>query len=134
MKINQYLDATYLKTAAQANISEVENQQKVLDLVDEAILYRYKLIMIRAEYISVTKKILSESNSEVLIGTVIDFPEGNSSIENKLEEAKKAIFLEADELDFVVNYKAFKKGELDAIKEEVLECIKLWLYQQQKLL
>jgi deoxyribose-phosphate aldolase len=127
MKINQYLDATYLKTAAQANISEVENQQKVLDLVDEAILYRYKLIMIRAEYISVTKKILSESNSEVLIGTVIDFPEGNSSIENKLEEAKKAIFLEADELDFVVNYKAFKKGELDAIKEEVLECIKLCL-------
>jgi deoxyribose-phosphate aldolase len=127
MKINQYLDATYLKTAAQANISEVENQQKVLDLVDEAILYRYKLIMIRAEYISVTKKILSESNSKVLIGTVIDFPEGNSSIENKLEEAKKAIFLEADELDFVINYKAFKQGEINLIEEEVLACTKLCL-------
>ena len=119
MRINQYLDATYLKTAAQANISEFENQQKVLDLVDEAISHGYKLIMIRAKYISTTKKMLSESNSEVLIGTVIDFPEGNSSIENKLEEAKKAIFLEADELDFVINYKAFKQGEINLIKEEV---------------
>ncbi|TXD51372.1 MULTISPECIES: deoxyribose-phosphate aldolase [unclassified Polaribacter] len=127
MKINQYLDATYLKTAAQANISEVENQQKVFDLVDESILYRYKLIMIRAKYIQEVKKILSESSSEVLIGTVIDFPEGNSSIENKLEEAKKAIFLEADELDFVINYKAFKQGEINLIKEEVIACTKLCL-------
>jgi deoxyribose-phosphate aldolase len=125
MIINQYLDATYLKTAAQANISEFENQQKVLDLVDEAISHGYKLIMIRAKYISTTKKMLSESNSEVLIGTVIDFPEGNSSIENKLEEAKKAIFLEADELDFVINYKAFKQGEINLIKEEVLACTRL---------
>lgn len=127
MKINQYLDATYLKTAAQANISEMNNQQKVLNLVDEAILYNYKLIMIRAKYVSVVKKIFSKSNSVVLIGTVIDFPEGNSSTENKLKEAKKAIFLEVDELDFVINYKAFQQGEINLIKEEVLACTKLCL-------
>ena len=127
MKINQYLDATYLKTATQANLSEAENEQKVIDLLKEAVLYNYKLIMIRSKYILLAKNILSESNSKVLIGTVIDFPEGNSSTENKLGEAKKAIILEADELDFVINHNAFKAGEIDLIKTEILACTKLCL-------
>ncbi|WP_367276290.1 deoxyribose-phosphate aldolase [uncultured Polaribacter sp.] len=127
MKINQFLDATYLKTATQADIPEEENQQKVVDLINEAILYNYKLVMIRAKYISLAKKELSKSNSEVLIGTVIDFPEGDSSIKNKLLEAKKAITLRVDELDFVINYKAFKEGKIDLIKQEVLEGTKLCL-------
>lgn len=120
MKINHFLDATYLKTAAQANITAAENQQKVVDLIHEAILYNYKLVMIRSKYISLAQQMRSASKANFLIGTVIDFPEGNSSIEIKLEEAQKAIDLEADELDFVVNYKAFKEGKIALIKEEVL--------------
>ena len=127
MKINQFLDATYLKTAAQANITEEENQQKVIDLINEAILYDYKLVMIRVKYISLAKKMLSASKADFLIGTVIDFPEGDSSKEIKLEEAKKAIILEADELDFVVNYTAFKEGKINLIKAEVFSVTKLCL-------
>ncbi len=48
MKINQFLDATYLKTARQAGLSEKENLHKVLQLTEEAITNEYKLIMIRA--------------------------------------------------------------------------------------
>lgn len=127
MKINQFLDATYLKTASQANITEEENQQNVVDLINEAILYDYKLVMIRAKYISLAKEMLTKANADVLIGTVIDFPEGNSSKEIKLEEAKKAIALEADELDFVVNYTAFKEGKINLIKAEVFAATKLCL-------
>jgi deoxyribose-phosphate aldolase len=124
MKINEFLDATYLKTAIQANISEEENRQKVVDLINEAILYNYKLVMIRAKYISLAKEMLLKANTGVLIGTVIDFPEGNSSKEIKLEEAKKAITLGADELDFVVNYNAFKEGKINLIKAEVFSATK----------
>ena len=127
MKINKFLDATYLKTAAQANITEEENQQKVIDLINEAILYDYKLVMIRVKYIPLAKKMLSASKADFLIGTVIDFPEGDSSKEIKLEEAKKAIILEADELDFVVNYTAFKDGKINLIKAEVFSVTKLCL-------
>lgn len=127
MKINQFLDATYLKTASQANSTEEENQQNVVDLINEAILYNYKLVMIRAKYISLAKEMLSKANADVLVGTVIDFPEGNSSKEIKLEEAKKAIDLEADELDFVVNYMAFKEGKINLIKAEVFAATKLCL-------
>ena len=127
MKMNQFLDATYLKTATQANISEAENEQKVIDLVNESIVYNYKLIMIRANHIPLAKQMLSKVNSPVLVGTVIDFPEGLSSIKSKLEEAKKAIELHADELDFVINYNAFKAGNISLTKEEVLEITKLCL-------
>lgn len=127
MEINQYLDATYLKTASQANLSEEENQQKVIDLIKEAILYDYKLIMIRAKYIPLAKKMLQEASKSNLIGTVIGFHEGTYTIEEKLEEAQKAINLGADELDFVVNYEAFKRGEIDVVKKEITKGIELSL-------
>ena len=60
MKINQFLDATYLKTAKQATISEEENWQKVQSLLDETILLNYKLVMIRANHISDAKNFLSK--------------------------------------------------------------------------
>ena len=62
MKINQYLDATYLKTALQAGISEQENLQKVLQLAGEAIMYDYKLVMIRSKYITKLKTASLELN------------------------------------------------------------------------
>lgn len=127
MEINQYLDATYLKTASQANLSEEENQQKVIELIKEAILYDYKLIMIRANYISLAKKMLQEANKSILIGTVIGFHEGTYTTEEKLEEAQKAIDLGVDELDFVVNYQAFKRGEIELVKNEITKGIKLSL-------
>ena len=127
MEINQYLDATYLKTASQANLSEEENQQKVIDLIKEAILYDYKLIMIRAKYIPLAKNMLQEAGKSNLIGTVIGFHEGTYTTEEKLEEAQKAINLGADELDFVVNYEAFKRGELEIVKNEITKGIELSL-------
>jgi len=127
MKINQYLDATYLKTASQANLKEEENQQNVIDLIQEAILYDYKLVMIRARYIPLAKRMLQESGKNILIGTVIGFHEGTYTIQEKLEEAQKAIHLGADELDFVVNYQAFKKGEIDLVTNEITEGIALAL-------
>ncbi|MFK8060380.1 MAG: deoxyribose-phosphate aldolase [Polaribacter sp.] len=127
MKINQYLDATYLKTATQAQLSEEENKQKVIDLIKEVIVYDYKLVMIRAKYITLAKKMLQEANKKILVGTVIGFHQGTYAIKEKLEEAQNAINLGADELDFVINYKQFKKGNMQLIKEEVTKCTELCL-------
>jgi len=127
MKINQFLDATYLKTVAQAGVSEHENLCNILQLAEEAIVFNYKLIMIRSNYITIVKRVLADAKSAVLLGTVIDFPEGKSSIEEKLQEAQKAIDLGADELDFVVNYAAFKEGNIHLVTNEVINCIALCL-------
>lgn len=127
MNIKQYLDSTYLKTAKQAKISEKENTALVQKFIQESIDEMFKLVMIRPEKVSLAKKLIAEQNSKVLIGTVIGFPEGTSTIEEKLLEAKQAIKDGADELDFVINFEAFKLGEINLVKEEVLLGTKLAL-------
>ena len=47
---------------------------------------------------------------------------GNSKIENKLEEAKLALLNGANELDFVCDYNLFKMGEYDIFDKSILEC------------
>ena len=127
MNIKQYLDSTYLKTAEQAGLSEEKNVLVAKGFIQEAIEEGFKLIMIRPDMVSLAKKMITEANSTLQIGTVIDFPEGKSSLEEKLNEAIQAIHDGADDLDFVCNYEAFKKGDIDLVKEGILRCTQLGL-------
>jgi len=121
MDIRKYLDSTYLKTAEQATISEEENTEIVKNCIHEALVYEFKLVMIRPEQVSLAKNMIVAANSKVAIGTVIDFPNGDSSIEAKLTEAQIAIKNGADELDFVIDYTAFKNEAYSKVKEEIIE-------------
>ena len=120
MNIKQYLDSTYLKTASQAGLSDKENSDVVKKAIKEGITEGFKLIMIRPEYVGLAKEMISKANSNLLVGTVIDFPEGKSSIEDKIKEANQAIKNGADDLDFVCNYEAFQNGEIDLVKQEIV--------------
>jgi deoxyribose-phosphate aldolase len=120
MDIKSYLDSTYLKTAEQEGASESENEIVARGFVKEAIDENFKLIMIRPNRVALAKEMISNVNSKVKVGTVIDFPEGKSSIAAKLDEALQCIQNGADELDFVCNYEAFKKGNEAVVKEEIL--------------
>ena len=122
MKIEHFLDSTYLKTASQANVSEEENYKINTKSIQEAIDYNFKLIMIRPEYVSVAKKMIDKANSKVTIGTVIDFPLGQNSLEFKLAEAQKAVDNGVDDLDFVVNYESYKEGKINEVKDQILTC------------
>jgi deoxyribose-phosphate aldolase len=127
MNIKEYLDSTYLKTASQAGINESQNTLVAKNFIQEAIDENFKLIMIRPNMVSIARKMITDANSNVEIGTVIDFPEGKSGLEAKLNEAIQAIQHGADDLDFVCNYEAFKEGNVDLLKEEILKCTQLGL-------
>lgn len=116
------MDSTYLKLAHQAGLTEEENTAVVAKSIQEAIDYKFKLIMIRPEMVSMARRMIDAASSSVLIGTVIDFPQGTSSKEVKCKEALAACANGADELDYVVNYVAFKKGEIETVKNEVRVC------------
>ena len=122
-----YIDSTYLKTSEQANISESENKEAVKSFIKEAIHYKFKLIMIRSNYISLARKLINNCESSLLVGTVIDFPSGNSSTKSKLFEIQNAINLEADDIDVVINYRQFKKEQLNYISNEVKYCTDICL-------
>ena len=120
--VKSFLDSTYLKTAEQASLSEVDNQKIVKKFVQEAVAFNFKLVMIRPENVRETRTFLDERDSNVLVGTVIDFPLGEASLEAKLSEAEQAIADGADELDFVVNYKAFQKGDTESVRNQINAC------------
>jgi deoxyribose-phosphate aldolase len=125
MNIKKYLDSTYLKTPDQAGLDEEDNLKVVKEFILEAIEERFKLIMIRPTMVSLAREMISDAGSDVQIGTVIDFPEGKSTVSLKLAEAKKAIEDGADDLDFVCNYEAFKNGNINLLRDEVLKCTQL---------
>lgn len=127
MNIAQYLDSTYLKTPEQSGLSEEETLQKDKDLAQEAIDNGIFAVMIRPDYVSEIKKYIQERNSDVVVGTVIGFHEGTYSVGEKLAEAEKAIADGADELDFVINYKAYLNGDLSVVKDEFVKCTRLCL-------
>lgn len=131
MQINNYLDSTYLKTATQAGISEEETKQNVINLINEAIKYNFVLVMIRPKFVALAKKMIAEANSNVTVGTVIGFHEGTHPISKKLIEAKQAIDDGADDLDYVINYEAFKDGDIQLVKDEVLKGTELGLHNNK---
>lgn len=125
MNIKQYLDSTYLKTATQAGLSEAENDSIVKSFIQEAIDEGFKLIMIRPDKVKMAKEMVVKAKSKLLVGTVISFPEGTNSLEEKLAEAEQAIQDGVDEIDYVCNYQAFKNGETNLVKQEILTGTKL---------
>ncbi len=125
MNIAKYIDSTYLKTPEQSGLSAEETKEKVLALASEADQYELFAVMIRPEYVSSIKEYLTQLESSVKVGTVIGFHTGTASLEDKLKEAEKAIADGADELDFVINFEAYKNGEVEYVEKEVVECTRL---------
>ncbi len=119
--IGDYIDSTYLKTSEQAGISDDETSRLISKTIQDAIDHNMKLVMIRPEFVSLADQMIKEYDSDLLVGTVIGFPGGDASISEKIGEAIEAINNNVDELDFVVDYNAFKNGDLDKVKKEVSE-------------
>ena len=119
--IGDYIDSTYLKTADQAGISDDETSRMVTKTIQDAMEHNMKLVMIRPEFVKLADQMIKEYDSNLLVGTVIGFPYGNDSLSEKMDEALSAIEDGVDELDFVVDYNAFKRGDLDTIRNEVSE-------------
>ena len=120
MNLKPYIDSTYLKTAELAGLTEGENESIVKSFILEAIEEKFKAVMIRPDKVLLARTLVDQAKSKVKVGTVISFPNGDNSIEEKMEEANKAIEMGVDELDFVANYKAFIKGDISLVKNEIL--------------
>lgn len=125
--LKEFMDSTYLKQPEHAGLTVEQNNLQVAELVKEAVEENFKLAMIRPEQVSFARNWIDQAKSDVLVGTVIDFPLGQGGLQLKLEQAEKAIKDGADELDFVVDYTAFINGQVDKVKEEVNKCTALVL-------
>jgi len=129
VNISSYLDSTYLKTSAEAGVSEIETKEIVINAIKEAIDANFACIMIRSEFIPIARELIekSKSKSKLKVGTVVDFPFGNSTTEQKIIEAKSAIESGAYDIDYVCDYNAFKRGAFAKFDSDIFEGTKLVL-------
>ncbi|MGB6084436.1 deoxyribose-phosphate aldolase [Moheibacter sp.] len=131
MKLGDYLDSTYLKTSKQSGLSDSQTLEEVHKLTREAIENDFFAVMVRPDYLHSLRMLINELKSDVKLGTVIDFPEGNGGLNAKIFEAQKAIADGADELDFVVDYRAYKTGNLEKVSEEIETCSRICLKNEK---
>ena len=127
VNISNYLESTYLKTAAESGISEIKTKEIVINSVMEAIDAKFACIMIRSEFIQMAKELIEAYKSKLKVGTVVDFPFGTGSNKQKISEAKLAIERGAYDIDYVCDYNAFKRGSLDKFDLDIIEGTKLVL-------
>ncbi len=127
MQLGDYLDSTYLKTPKQSGFSDSETLDEVHKLTREAIENGIYAVMVRPDYVHSLRMLIDESDSGVKLGTVIDFPEGNGGLNVKISETQRAIGDGADELDYVVDYLAFKNGNIEKVSEEIEVCSRIGL-------
>ena len=127
VNIAGYLDSTYLKTSAEAGVSKIEEKEIVINAIKEAIDSKFACIMIRSEFIGIAKELIEKSKSKLKIGTVVDFPFGNSTTEQKIIEAKSAIESGVYDIDYVCDYNAFKRGAFGKFDADILEGTKIVL-------
>ena len=125
MKIEEYLDSTYLKLPEEAGISIEETETKINAFIEEGIASNFACVMIRPNFVSKAVEKIQISKSKLKVGTVIDFPFGNDSTKNKINEAKEAIANGAFDIDFVCDYNSFKRGNYEKFDTDIFEGTKI---------
>ena len=75
------------------------------------------MVAINSYPVPLCKKLLE--GTDIHVGAAISFPLGQTSIEAKCFETKKAIEEGADEIDYVLNVGKLKDGDLQCIEEEM---------------
>lgn len=84
---------------------------------EESARYDFKMVAINSAPVLKCKAFLK--GSDVHVGAAISFPLGQTTIETKVFETKKAIEEGADEIDYVVNIVELKNRNLDYIRREM---------------
>lgn len=106
------IDSTLLKP----NATKID----FLNLFSDANQYSFKSVCIPPCYVSLAKEHCKTS----LLCTVIGFPNGYNTTQNKVKETEEAVALGADEIDFVQNINFVKSNAWNNLEIEYKKIIK----------
>ncbi len=109
MKLNKYIDHTYLKAYG--------GEEVIKQLCAEAKEYHFKSVCVNPANICLAKEELK--GSDVLVCTVIGFPLGQNTTDTKVYETEDAVLKGADEIDMVINVAALKDKKYNYVLNEI---------------
>lgn len=96
------------------------DQKMLAELCRQAEEGKFAMVAINSSPVSFCSELLKGTG--VHVGAAISFPLGQTTIETKVFETRKAIEDGADEIDYVINIGELKNGNYSYIKKE-MECI-----------
>ena len=103
--IARMIDQTLLKPFA--------SDEELLAFCKESAKYHFAMVAINSAPTAMCHEALKDS--DVHVGAAIGFPLGQTTIDVKCFETKKAIEEGADEIDYVINIGKLKSGNWDYI-------------------
>lgn len=113
-KYNHMIDYTQLDPSA--------TEEDIISLTETARIIVPASVCVLPKMVKLSKEELQDT--EIMVCTVISFPDGDNTLESKFAETLKAIKDGADEIDMVLDYKLLKKnwkdGEVDQNTHEYL--------------
>lgn len=115
MELNKYIDHTCLKQGV--------TLAEIITLCTEATDNGFCAVCVPPYYVNYAKETIIEQKSDVKVCTVIGFPFGYSSLDNKLSEIEIAITDGVDEIDIVHNVSLVKDGDWDELESDMDELI-----------
>lgn len=107
--LNKYVEHTLLKQDAR--------KADLIKLFEEAKEYKFLGVCINSCYVKLAKENLKDTDVKVV--TVIGFPLGANTTENKIFETIQAVKDGADEIDMVINVTKVKDRETGFLVEEI---------------
>ena len=112
MELNKYIEHTLLKQDA--------TREDLEKLLKEACEYSFLGVCVNPCNVKLAKQFLKETGyNEVKVVTVVGFPLGQTTTENKVLETVDAIKNGADEIDMVINAGRLKAKDYNYIVDEI---------------
>lgn len=105
-----------LKIVDHTLLAQTATWAQIREILDDAMKYHTASACIPAAYV---KQAAEYVQGRLPICTVIGFPNGYSTTETKVFEAKNAIENGASEIDMVINVGFLKEGRYDEVEEEI---------------
>jgi deoxyribose-phosphate aldolase len=103
-------------------LAAVSSEDEIIRICREAKQYGFATVCVNPYWVPLAAKELRTSS--VGLTTVIGFPLGASRTEIKAAEAADAISAGATEIDMVLNVGALKSGQVEAVKQDIIEVVK----------
>lgn len=105
------------------NLKRDVTDEKMLITINECKHYHFHTIAVNSYQTAFCAKHLKDTDT--LVSAAIGFPLGQTCIETKLFETKKAIEDGATEIDYVINVSEVKNGNYDYFESEMRQMVEL---------
>ena len=94
-------------------------ERDIIKLCGEAAEYGFASVCVMPWYVLTAREALAEQSSDILVCTVVGFPNGSHLGEVKQLEARCALDDGALELDMMMNLSAFKTGKREEVQKDI---------------